>query len=172
MAATNSRGTKMKHTKICLAIGLSSVLMLGCGSSDDDKPTEPPVEPPVTTIDINDTQSISAVLQSVDGEKGSVTLTLTGDDDKQVTSASAFNLVIMGYPEEGQASTKYKLAWHQANHSNCITDEQCTLNTHEAEPGVYNLDLEEVEWKVAVSNYRVAVEVMGDKAHLELAFLD
>ncbi len=162
----------MKHTKVCLAIGLSSMLMLGCGNSDDDTPTEPPVEPPITTININDTETLSAVIQTVDGEKGSVLLKLTGDDDKLVTKASVFNLIIMGYPKEGQSSTKYKLAWHQANHSNCIEDEQCTLDIHEAEPGSYNLALDAVEWKDAIDSYRVAVEVKGDKAHLELAFLD
>ncbi|MFT5788934.1 MAG: hypothetical protein ACI8SJ_001042 [Shewanella sp.] len=164
----------MKYTKIYCAIGLSSVLLLGCGS-DDDNTVEPPVEPPVvpvTTISINETETLSVSLKTVDGANGNVALTLTGDGDKLVTDASGFNLIIMGYPKEGESSVKYKLAWHQASHSNCIEDEECTLAVTEATSGVYNLELDAVDWKDAVDNYRVAVEVKGEKAHLELAFLD
>ncbi len=162
----------MKHTKLYCAIGLSSVLLLGCGSDDDDKPVEPPVEPPVSTIGINDTETLSVNLTTVDAEKGSVALTLTGDDEKLVTDAGAFNLILMGYPKEGGSSVKYKLGWHQANHSNCIADVDCTMAITESESGKYNLELDSVEWKDAIDSYRVAVEVKGDKAHLELAFLD
>ncbi|MEZ9199609.1 MULTISPECIES: hypothetical protein [unclassified Shewanella] len=163
----------MKHTKLCCAIGLSSVLLLGCGSDDDDnKPVEPPVEPPVSTIGINDTETLSVNLTTVDAEKGSVALTLTGDDEKLVTDAGAFNLILMGYPKEGSSSVKYKLGWHQANHSNCIADVDCTMAITELESGKYNLELDSVEWKDAIDSYRVAVEVKGEKAHLELAFLD
>ena len=163
----------MKHTKLCCAIGLSSVLLLGCGSDDDDnKPVEPPVEPPVTTIGINETDTLSVNLTTVDAEKGNIALTLTGDDDKLVTDASGFNLILMGYPKEGTSSVKYKLDWHQANHANCITDTECTLAITESESGKYNLELDSVEWKDAIDSYRVAVEVKGEKAHLALAFLD
>ncbi|QQX79402.1 hypothetical protein JK628_18000 [Shewanella sp. KX20019] len=162
----------MKHTKLYCAIGLSSVLLFGCGS-DDDKTVEPPiVEPPVTTIGINETETLSVNLTTVDGETGNVALTLTGDDDLLVTGASGFNLIIMGYPKEGETSVKYKLAWHQANNANCIEDAECDLTVTEAESGIYNLELGTVEWKDAVDNYRVAVEVKGEKSHLELAFLD
>lgn len=163
----------MKHTKLYCAIGLSSVLLLGCGSDDDDnKPVEPPVEPPVSTIGINDTETLTVNLTTVDAEKGSVALTLTGDDDKLVTEASGFNLILMGYPEEGSSSVKYKLGWHQVNNSNCIADVDCTMAITESESGKYNLELGSVEWKDAIDSYRVAVEVKGEKAHLELAFLD
>ncbi|MCL1049645.1 hypothetical protein L2755_08440 [Shewanella abyssi] len=164
----------MKHTKLYCAIGLSSVLLFGCGS-DDDKTVEPPVEPPVspvTTIGINETETLSVSLQTIDAEKGSVALTLTGDGDKLVTDASGFNLIIMGYPKAGDTSVKYKLAWHQANHANCIEDAECALTVTESESGIYNLELGSVDWKDAVDNYRVAVEVKGEKAHLELAFFD
>ncbi|MFT5789330.1 hypothetical protein CXF83_06450 [Shewanella sp. Choline-02u-19] len=164
----------MKHSKLYCAFGLGSLLLFGCGS-DDNKTVEPPIEPPVppvTTIGINETDTLSVSLKAVDGASGNVALTLTGDDDKLVTDASGFNLIIMGYPKEGDSSVKYKLAWHQANNSNCIEDEECTLAVTEAEPGVYNLELDAIEWKDAIDNYRVAVEVKGEKAHLELAFLD
>jgi hypothetical protein len=157
----------MKHTKLYCAIGLGSVLLFGCGS-DDNKT----VEPPVTTIGINDTETLSVSVQTIDAEKGTVALTLTGNNDKLVTDASGFNLIIMGYPKKGDTSVKYKLAWHQSNHSNCIEDQECTLAVTEAESGVYNLELDAVEWKDAIDNYRVAVEVKSEKAHLELAFLD
>lgn len=163
----------MKHTKLCCAIGLSSVLLLGCGSDDDDnKPVEPPVEPPVSTIGINDTETLSVNLTTVDAEKGNVLLTLTGDDEMLVTDASAFNLILMGYPKEGDSPVKYKLGWHQVNHSNCVADDECTMAITEAESGKYSLVLDSVEWKDAIDSYRVAVEVKGEKAHLELAFLD
>lgn len=165
----------MKQTKLCCAICLASMLLLGCGSDDDktiEPPVEPPIEPPVSSISINDTETLNVKLTTIDGETGSVALTLMGDDDLLVTGASSFNLIIMGYPEAGQTSVKYKLAWHQANHANCIENEECPLTVTESESGGYILDLDNVEWKNAIDNYRVAVEVKGDKAHLELAFVD
>ncbi|WP_076538748.1 hypothetical protein [Shewanella sp. UCD-KL21] len=165
----------MKHFKLCSVIGLSSMLLFGCGGSDDetiDPPTEPPVEPPVLTVNIDQTETLTASLQSVDAENGTVTVKLTGDDDLSVTDASAFNLIIMGYPSKTQSSTKYNLDWHQASHANCIEAETCSLDINEAESGLYYLTLDSVNWKTAVETYRVALEVKGDKAHYELVFMD
>ncbi|MCL1059606.1 hypothetical protein L2729_16665 [Shewanella gelidimarina] len=61
---------------------------------------------------------------------------------------------------------------HQVNHSNCIENEECTLAVTEATSGIYNLELDAVDWKGAVEKYRVAVEVKGEKSHYALAFLD
>ncbi|WP_179023275.1 hypothetical protein [Shewanella sp. Scap07] len=162
----------MKPTTRYLAVVLSSVLLFGCNSSDDDDNTTP-VPPPVDdTIGISDTTTLTASMQAAsDLEKGQVTVQLLGDGDKAVTDASAFNLIVMGYPKDGQ-TTKYKLAWHQAEQGNCIDTETCSLAIDETDAGIYQLTLDSVDWSQDVESYRVAIEVKGEQAHLPLDFME
>ncbi|WP_394201560.1 hypothetical protein [Shewanella waksmanii] len=163
----------MKPTTRYLAVALGSVLLFGCNSSDDDDNTTP-VPPPVEdTISIADTTTLSVNMQAAsDLEKGQVTLQLLGDDDKLVTDASAFNLIVMGYPKEGQSTTKYKLAWHQAEQNNCIETEECQLLIDETESGIYQLTLDSTDWQQDVVRYKAAVEVKGEQAHYPLGFIE
>ncbi|WP_144212478.1 hypothetical protein [Shewanella donghaensis] len=167
----------MKNFKLCSVISLSTVLLFGCGSSDDDTvvdPIDPPVEPPVivTTVNIDETATLTAAVQSVDAEKGTIIVKLTGDEAKSVTDATGFNLMMIGYPAAGKSSTKYSLGWHQATHANCIEAETCLMDINEAESGLYQLTFDDVDWKDGVETYRVALEVKGEKAHHELIFMD
>jgi len=164
----------MKKTTLSLIMGLSFVLLFGCNSSDDDNVTAPPEPPetPATTISIKDTSVIDVALVSTDPESGTMIINLTGDDDKAVIGADAFNLLFMGYPKPGPYSSKYKLAWHQAQQTSCIDTEECVMVIEELKAGMYQLTLDELAWKIGIVNFRVALEVKGENAHFPMAFLD
>ncbi|MCW3172188.1 hypothetical protein [Shewanella subflava] len=164
----------MKKSTLSLMMGCSFVLLFGCNSSDDDNVTAPPEppEPPATTISINDTSVIEVALVSTEPESGTIIINVTGDDDKAVIGANAFNLLFMGYPKPGPYSSKYKLAWHQAQHTSCIDTEECAIAMEELTAGKYQLTLEDVAWKNGVIRYRAALEVKGENAHFPTAFLE
>ncbi|NKF51009.1 hypothetical protein G3R49_10585 [Shewanella sp. WXL01] len=162
----------MKKLIYLLLIGACVSGITAC-NSDDDVIEEPevPTPEPVTTIAIDETNTIKVGLVTSLPKQGEITVKLTGDDDLAITGATEFNLLLMGYPNDSAHSVKYELAWHQTYEGKCIEQQDCELSVKELQSGTYLLTLDDVDWQSDVENFKVAIEVQGAKANLDYGFL-
>ncbi|WP_192022392.1 hypothetical protein [Shewanella sp. WPAGA9] len=152
----------MNKVTYCLVTLLCSLLLLGCNSSDD--------KTALTSIDINQTETLTVELNEVDAEYGKVNISLKGDNNLPVTGAHNFNLLFLGYLYNNPS--KYQLQSHEALQVKCINTTECLMNIEEQKDGRYELVADDVNWDARTYKYKVAVEVLGDKSHFEYAFLN
>ncbi|WP_299804105.1 hypothetical protein [uncultured Shewanella sp.] len=170
--------------KLLSALLASSVLLIGCGSDNDNDVTEPPVvvPPPVEdAIDIDEATSIVMNLDSVDAATGALTFSLKDGDNKAISKATDYDIFYFGFPDPDSPSTKAKAwkRWHVTQSYKCDTASniECAgILTETATKGQYtfdatDLDLDSKAAAGAVELYKVAIQVHGAQASNEMELI-
>ena len=170
--------------KLLSALLVSSILLVGCGSDNDDV-TEPPVvvPPPADdAIDIDEASAIVMKLASFDAATGALTFSLQDADEKSISKATDYDIYYFGYPDPSSPSTNAKAwkRWHVTQSYKCDSsaDEECVgVLTETAIKGQYtfeasDLDLDSQAAAGALALYKVAIRIHGALASNEIELIE
>lgn len=158
--------------KLLSALLASSILLVGCGSDNDDVTEPPVVVPPVEdVIEIDEANTIVMNLTSFDAVTGALTFSLENGDKKAITQATDYDIYYFGYPDPDSPSSNAKAwkRWHVTQGFKCDTDldvECVGVLSETATKGQYtfeatDLDLDSQAAAGAVTIYKVAVQIHG-----------
>lgn len=149
-----------------LIIASLALLLSACGS-DDDVIVDPvdvvvPVDPVLTSITLDQANSIDVTIGSVDAQNYTIAFTLADVDNQAITDASrSFEVMYLGMPKDNTSS--FSMPWHRATKFSCNSGKSDCANTLvEVSPGVYTFTpSEQPVFDKETQNLKVSVRIFG-----------